>query len=111
MYEVELFIRVRWAWLALPAFLVLSSMGFLVASIIQTQRLRVGVWKSSPPALLYASTDQELHRMVIGGMNHPDGLAKRVGHMDVRLEKEGGGWTFKSVEASSRGVGSQVVPP
>lgn len=41
MSQMEPFIHVRWAWLTFPILMVLSSLVFLVASIVQTRRLRV----------------------------------------------------------------------
>lgn len=48
-------LEVRWGWLALPAALVVLTLLFFIAMIIQTRPTgnRAQIWKSSPLALMY----------------------------------------------------------
>jgi hypothetical protein len=54
----EPFVRVRWQWFALPAFLELASLALLVLTIIQSRRENVPIWKSSALALIYHAVDE-----------------------------------------------------
>lgn len=59
-YNYENYVSVRWEWLALPLGLLLSSLVFLTATIVQSaiEGDRVGVWKTSAIAtLLYGLPD------------------------------------------------------
>lgn len=48
----QIYVAVHWAWLTLPGLLVVLVVFLQVATIIETQRHKVGVWKDSPLALL-----------------------------------------------------------
>lgn len=66
---MQVFVSVRWRWLALPASLVLLTTTFLILTIINTARHRVPVWKSSPIPLLFSelnNQDKERLRMASG---------------------------------------------
>lgn len=54
-YDREVYIRVRWAWLAFPIALLLLSLAFLVATIWKTADTGAGgIWKTSAmPTLIY----------------------------------------------------------
>jgi hypothetical protein len=59
-YSHENYVSVRWEWLALPLGLLLSSLVFLAATVVQSaiEGDRVGVWKTSAIAtLLYGLPD------------------------------------------------------
>ncbi|KAF5528658.1 hypothetical protein CGCA056_v000332 [Colletotrichum aenigma] len=47
------FVVVRWAWLALPATMLVLTSLLLAATIVKTRRKDVGVWLSSPLALFF----------------------------------------------------------
>ncbi|KAF6794972.1 hypothetical protein CMUS01_15973 [Colletotrichum musicola] len=47
------FVVVRWAWLALPASMLVLTSLFLAATIVETRRKDVGVWLSSPLVLFF----------------------------------------------------------
>jgi hypothetical protein len=53
-YSTEPFIRVRWGWLAFPTTTLLSSVAFLVLTLLQTKWSRVPAWKGSPLALFFS---------------------------------------------------------
>ncbi|CAO2649241.1 Nn.00g066260.m01.CDS01 [Neocucurbitaria sp. VM-36] len=51
----KIHVRVRWGWLALPAFLAILVLTLLVATILVSEKEKVGVWKDSPlPLLLFS---------------------------------------------------------
>ncbi|TVY21498.1 hypothetical protein LARI1_G002287 [Lachnellula arida] len=47
------FVTVRWAWLTLPALLLVLACGFLLAAFLKTRKSRVGLWQSSPLVFLF----------------------------------------------------------
>lgn len=55
-YVWKAYVHVRWAWLALPIGLVVSSLILLLVTIWDTRSTRIGFWKSSAVATL-------LHRL------------------------------------------------
>lgn len=50
-------VAVRWVWLLFPACMVVASIVFLLASIWQTHRRHVPVWKSDALALIHCDLD------------------------------------------------------
>ncbi|KAF2456141.1 hypothetical protein BDY21DRAFT_323228 [Lineolata rhizophorae] len=54
-WDYETYFHVDWAWITLPAVLLVTCFGFLVATIVQSLRERdlgVGIWKTSALATL-----------------------------------------------------------
>ena len=51
------FIKVRWAWLVLPAVLVVAAWGLLLVTIVQSKRYNTVLWKTSLLAFLFCSTN------------------------------------------------------
>ena len=49
----ETYVQVNWPWFAYPAALLLIALVNLIATIVETQKRQVKVWKSSSLALLY----------------------------------------------------------
>ncbi|KAK2808824.1 hypothetical protein FQN50_004300 [Emmonsiellopsis sp. PD_5] len=49
----EQFVRIRWAWIVLPGFLVVATVVFLSMVMLRSRKYNVNVWKSSSLALLY----------------------------------------------------------
>lgn len=47
------YVRVRWQWIALPAFLELASLVLLLSTIFYSRRIGVPIWKSSLLAVCY----------------------------------------------------------
>ena len=85
------YIRVRWAWLILPSAVVLLGIVLLVATIYQSRRVSIAVWKSSPLALLFHPlegwSDTELNDVALGDMG------KSAKAMSARLTvKDGQSW-------------------
>jgi hypothetical protein len=54
-----IFVRVRWAWLALPAGLSLSAAALLLATMLRTWQKGSPMWKASLLPLLYHGLDDE----------------------------------------------------
>jgi hypothetical protein len=48
----EVYIHVRYGWLALPLVIVVATFGFLVATIGQASKAKAGIWKTSSLATL-----------------------------------------------------------
>jgi hypothetical protein len=85
----EQFVSVRWAWLAMPLSLILFVTMFLVATIVKTSRSRIGVWKSSPLALLFhGNFDGGKEHERIGArvsVNTADAMQQASAGMNARL--------------------------
>lgn len=61
--QAEFYVRVTWAWITLPAFLVIAGTVFLILAMFETKRLGARVRKISELALLFhglEESDQEL---------------------------------------------------
>ena len=58
-YRAETCIVVQWAWLSLPATLLLLAIIFLTVTIWRMETRQVVLWKSSPLALLFHGVDRE----------------------------------------------------
>ena len=54
----ESYVRIRWQWIALPAFLELASLMLLILTMIHSRREDVPLWKSSALALIYHGVDE-----------------------------------------------------
>ena len=90
-WQSETIVRVRWAWLSLPAALLAASLVFLGATVLGTTRGRVGIWKSSTLALLFHGLGERGEEGV-GGVEHVVGMEERARRMWVRLDEgEGDG--------------------
>lgn len=74
-YVLETFVQIRWAWLSLPILVLMMSLTFLVATIIQPTR-DVGTWKNSFLAGWRHGPDNDLQRMIVD-VTSPGGV-KRV---------------------------------
>ena len=51
-WELKPYIKAEFAWLTLPALMVLSNLVILLATIYRTRRASLPVWKSSVAAML-----------------------------------------------------------
>lgn len=94
----QLGIRVRWAWIILPASLVLASLIILMSTIIRTRRSRVEGWKSSPLTLLFMEVDGDIRKRASGQAGRRDGLRSSTGRIKVTMRAdEHGDWMLKAV--------------
>ncbi|OMP88701.1 hypothetical protein BK809_0005423 [Diplodia seriata] len=92
--ESQTCIRVRWAWISLPATLLFLTIVFLVLTVLQAVRQRwQGTWKSSAIALLFHGFDADT-RKGFGMMADRSEMSDTSEHVQVQLRYEEGGWTF-----------------
>ncbi|KAH8674232.1 hypothetical protein BX600DRAFT_509418 [Xylariales sp. PMI_506] len=89
----ETCISVQWQWLIFPIALVIMSMLFLVATIIESarqQRLsQIQIWKSSPQALLFSGLDPGLRDSPYGATDTKEQMDQRAAGMLLQLERQG----------------------
>ena len=92
-------LSVRWPWLAFPAVLVLLTVIFFVAMIIDTRPTRscAPIWKSSLLALLFHGFEpRDKYRAVVGDLSEMEELEKDI---IVRLSPTEGGLKLVEPEA------------
>lgn len=94
-YSLRPYVSVRWAWLTLPALLVLLSLVVLLSTIIQTRQRKVKIWKTSAVATL-RGLGTGLHGE-LGGLGGTSAMEEEAEGRRVRLvrregEEGGEGW-------------------
>lgn len=90
----ETCIAVRWEYIALPAALVVLTLVFLIAMIVETSRDRERHdWKSSALALLFHGLDPEV-RAQHGDMHTVQEMESTAREMRVQLTHGDKGWEF-----------------
>ncbi|KAI9051366.1 hypothetical protein LZ554_004413 [Drepanopeziza brunnea f. sp. 'monogermtubi'] len=96
-YHNQLFFRIRWVWLALPIFLVIASLLFLIGSIVRSARSGLEVFKGSPLALLFSDIDGRIKEKIAraGPPKKSGGMMGLTGQTRVVLRSENGKWLFK----------------
>lgn len=62
VWRIETCVHVNWAWIALPAGLLLLTVVFLALTIVRTRSEQARVWKSSVFAVLFSGLDQETRK-------------------------------------------------
>jgi len=88
---------VQWKWLALPATMLLLSIGLVIAIIIQIARSPVEAWKSRPLAFLRYGVEQELKHGVYGRTNKYGGIENAVVKKKTLLTgTDEGLWKFRT---------------
>jgi hypothetical protein len=100
-YAEESYVRVRWQWIALPAFLELASLALLVLMIIPSRRNNVPLWKSSVLALVYHGVD-ELRGQESVASEHSSGMEVTAKTTDVQLVKSEDGLNSLSKRSGYR---------
>jgi hypothetical protein len=102
-YADESFVRVRWHWIVLPAFLELASLVLLVLTIIHSRRMDIPLWKSSVLALIYHGVDElrAQENPATERWSSMEGAAKEV---DVQLVKSEDGVNSLSKRSGYRPV-------
>lgn len=85
----ESYVAVKWAWLTLPAILLVTGIAFLISTVLLNEKRELRLWKSSVLPVLYHGVEGNL---VLDGeriwsVSEMDRNAKRVG---VRLEYSDG---------------------
>ncbi|KAI9658615.1 MAG: hypothetical protein M1821_002175 [Bathelium mastoideum] len=99
-YETAAFVRVRWAWFAFPAGMVLLSLLYLIASMLSAWQSGTHIWKSSALPLLLADVDPGVKLQADRGVHEPGGIAKAAGTRRVSLNGEDGRWVFRATDGS-----------
>lgn len=89
----ETCLEVRWGWLALPAVLVLGTIVFFAAMVIETRPTggRAHIWKSSPLALIFHGLDEPNSLQTTRVLEENDDMEQRAKEIIVRLANTGGG--------------------
>ena len=90
-YELDSFVEVRWAWLALPLALLLLTLIFLLASIRTSARAEVMPWKSSSIALLFHGLPDD-RRALGSSVERRAEMNEIAKGMKVQLVKTDKGW-------------------
>ncbi|KAF9700647.1 hypothetical protein EKO04_001535 [Ascochyta lentis] len=90
-FNHENYVSVRWEWLALPLGLLLSSLVFLAATIVQSavEGDRVGVWKTSAIATLLYGLPDDVQRKLTASEEDGTPRAKAKG-LRVKLQPNKG---------------------
>lgn len=103
-------VRVRWAWLSYPAVLIVLTLFFLTAMIIETRGWegRSHDWKSEPLALVFHRLDDEAaERTQAGGLIRRSGMQETAKRIYVRLGRNREGWGF--IGRREEGVQREIV--
>lgn len=99
VFQTETCIQVRWGYITFPIALVLLTMVFLVAVIVETARQHeADAWKSSALALLFHGLDPETRELHGGGggkMASVKEMGRAAKGMRVRLRRGDAGWVFE----------------
>jgi hypothetical protein len=95
VFRVETCISVRWAYLAFPAALVLLTLAFFVAVLVETthQRSRLD-WKSSSLALLFHGLDPETGDALRAPPETSSEMKRAAERIKVRFKRTDRGWGF-----------------
>lgn len=88
---------VRWGWLALPAAMVLFSVVFWLAIMVQTAKSPVESWKGSPLTILLFDVDEETKQKAQGQTNQFGGIERAIAkRKSVLVGEPGGLWKFQA---------------
>lgn len=94
-FKDEVYVKVRWAWLAFPGFMLIGSCLLLLATVWRTGRAPVGPWKDNALALLFAGVDENVQSAARGALRRSGNyLGMAVGDERVRLSEMDGKWKF-----------------
>jgi hypothetical protein len=92
--QTDTCVSVQWPWLNFPAALLVLTLVFLLATIVQSRRhTNLHIWKGSPLALLFHGMDQDLsdrYRLV----DQLDEMEEKANHMLVQIRDIEGGLRF-----------------
>ena len=89
-WTTEVYIAVRWPWLAFSGTILVLSIVFFVLVVAQSAREDVPVWKSSPFALLFHGLSTEMVEQM-RGVNEVREMELKARHIRVCLRDSGGG--------------------
>jgi hypothetical protein len=86
----ETVLRVRWAWITLPAFCVGLSLLFLLASMWEEKKDETPLWKGNTLATLFHGLDPELRKRFEHATDQSE-MSREVDGVKVRLCKDANG--------------------
>jgi hypothetical protein len=93
--DLETVVNVEWAWLSLPAAVVLFSCALLAIVISECRREDINLWKNYALPKLYYGVAPELHQAFDSGVDDFNRMKKKVKDVKVKLERNGDGdWWF-----------------
>jgi hypothetical protein len=76
------------AWIAFPAFLVVSSLLFFVMAMVESHRQAVPLWKSSTLAVLCHGIEEKV-RDPLTSIERASGMKHEAAKVDMRLRRSG----------------------
>lgn len=85
-YELSTFVHIRWAWITLPALVVLMTGAFLAAAMLRSRSTRTRLWKSSALAMLFHGLDGDARESALGEA----ASGGRLSRVKVRLDESVG---------------------
>jgi hypothetical protein len=80
-------LKVRWAWITLPAALVVVSGIFFLLTVIETRKSGLPLWRGSALAVLYHGLETRV-RETIGRWDQPSEMDKVAKEVRVKLRRE-----------------------
>lgn len=99
---LETVVEVEWAWLALPAMVVITSIALLVIVIAECRRGDINLWKNYALPKLYYGVAPELHQAFDSGVDDFNRMKKKVKDVKVKLERNrDGDWLFVAENEAS----------
>jgi hypothetical protein len=98
-YQSIPYVSVQWAWLALPATLLIIAFILLTSTIFRTKRKGTQLWKGSSLAAFYHSLT-ETGRERVGHAENKRHLEKIAEDIHVKWTKTGKGWRLIPVDGA-----------
>ena len=82
----QTYVHIQWAWISLPAALVLLTLGYLVAVIVKSNIQNNPIWKSSSLAILFHGLDPTT-RQELGRLQRLHEMDRQAETMKIRLSE------------------------
>ena len=103
-WTVQTQLHVRWAWIILPAMLIILTMIFLIMIALQSRHRRLDTWKSSTISLLCSGLDPNIQQKIkaAGDPMQNEVLASRVYVRTLKSEDTGDAWRLDAHDSVSR---------
>ena len=93
VYETQAVVQIHWAWLTLPALLMIGTTGFLGLVMRESNQAGMPAWKSSATAVLLHGLDAEVLDRMNGSsaekLSEMEEVAKKT---EVQLVDTDRGW-------------------
>jgi hypothetical protein len=85
-YMPQVTVRVRWQWIALPAFLELATVVLFLSTVFYSRHVRVPIWKSSLLAICYHDIEDLQEKRVASLLSEMD---KASSTASVQISRSG----------------------